>query len=96
MLAHVEKAALAERRPNRESERLWIIVNWNLYVTANEKVLLIYDTLVRVKVHPTVELFDGNKCSPRCLDAEAQRNIRLFDAAGFACPTQDSTRASDA
>jgi|694.fasta_scaffold16270_1 hypothetical protein len=96
MLAHVEKAALAERRPNREGERLWIIVNWNLYVTANEKVLLIYDTLVRVKVHPTVELFDRNKCSPRCLDAEAQRNIGLLDAAGVACPTHDSTRASDA
>jgi len=67
----VKKAALAERRPNRESERFGIIVNRYLDVAANKKVLLVHDALIGGKVDALRELVRRNERSPRCLDTEA-------------------------
>ena len=82
----------AKRRPNRERERLGIIVNRYLDVAANEKLLLVHDALVGSKFHPLIELALGDKRSPRRLDAEAQRNVSVFNPAGGACPFHDSVR----
>jgi hypothetical protein len=93
-LAHVQKILLAERRPNGERERLRIVVDGNLNVTANEKGLLVHDALVGSEVHALCKLALGDKGTPRSLDAKAEGRVGVLNFAGVAFPAHVSGRAS--
>jgi hypothetical protein len=61
-------------------------VDWDFYVAANEKCLLVHNTLVWCKVDAVTELALWDKRPPRRFRAKAQGRVSEFLPAGRALP----------
>src|SRR5882757_587253 len=87
MIAHMLETLLTKRRPNRKGEGFGIIENGDVYMTTNEKMLLIHNALIRRELHPVDKFVLRHDVAPRSVKTETQRCFAVLQATNLTFPS---------